>query len=89
MERFGKNMAQLMAGVDRNHNASIAVNGTATVNVDCGNDGHVDPAALKAISNDGHAATPDTAPTASRWAALRSFIEQTMEQKEEFEKKAG
>jgi hypothetical protein len=34
----------------------------------------------------GTAQQQDTNPTASRWAALRGFISQTMEQKEEFKK---
>jgi len=58
-ERFGKNMAQLVAGAQ-------AQNATA-------------------MDSSASAEKPAQAnPISGRWAALRGFISQTMEQKEEF-----
>jgi len=58
-ERFGKNMAQLVAGTQ--------MESAATTDALVGGEQQ-----------------PSVHPTASRWAALRGFISQTMEQKEEF-----
>jgi hypothetical protein len=62
-ERFGRNMAQLAAGVGKDSGVEMQVEGQEGVVV------------------------KETSATASRWAALRGFIEQTMEQKEEFTRK--
>lgn len=64
-DRFGKNMAQMVAG-------STQANTNSTTD--------------STQVEGGEGAQAQSSSTSSRWAALRGFITQTMEQKEEFKK---
>jgi hypothetical protein len=70
-ERFGKNMAQL--------NSAVGVQKQEKTQVGVEN---MEVEREKAAETN----IPATDATASRWAALRGFISQTLEQKEEFRK---
>lgn len=64
-ERFGKNMAQLLGGLQTQGSME-------------------DGEKMAVEGQEGKPSETQTSATSSRWAALRGFISQTMEQKEEF-----